>query len=427
MENTDPWVLLVAGLLLGWLFGWLMELLFFRKSKGGAQSEQVDALSTQLASCEQQVRDLHAAALNAPAEVTAYEAQITALNGQLARLESEIKRLRAAPVAAAAVGATAAGWGTRGEPDLSLAELPTEPSDLEALEGIGPVMAARLRDAGITNYARLARTTPAWLDDLFRAPAWRRPAYDMWIAQARLADAGDAAGLKVLQDRLYARHGDNLALIFGIGPAGADALRRAGITSFAALAATDPEQLRLIAVETGIRNPDVDSWIREAELRAAGKRIARSPYLRDSATLVACPQDLSRVRGIGSILETRLYAAGIGTFWELAGLSDEELARVLDADSAHGVSLSDIKASARHLATSTGTAGLAWDGTPPDDLEVLAGIGQVYERRLVEGGICTYRALATATEEELDTIIRPQGTTRPDYASWIAQAKALTD
>jgi predicted flap endonuclease-1-like 5' DNA nuclease len=45
----------------------------------------------------------------------------------------------------------------------------------------------------------------------------------------------------------------------------------------------------------------------------------------------------------------------------------------------------------------------------------------------VEGGVCTYRALATATEEELDTIIRPQGTTRPDYASWIAQAKALTD
>jgi predicted flap endonuclease-1-like 5' DNA nuclease len=162
-------------------------------------------------------------------------------------------------------------------------------------------------------------------------------------------------------------------------------------------------------------------------LRAAGKRITRSPYLRETATMIACPQDLSRVRGIGPVLETKLYAAGIGTFWELATLNDEELGRILEVEHVAGISLSDIKSSARHLAEDSGTTGLAWDGTAPDDLELLAGIGEAYERRLVEGGICTYRALAAATADELDAIIKPQGKTRPDYESWIAQAKARVD
>jgi predicted flap endonuclease-1-like 5' DNA nuclease len=88
--------------------------------------------------------------------------------------------------------------------------------------------------------------------------------------------------------------------------------------------------------------------------------------------------------------------------------------------------LSTIKSSARALAEETGTIGLAWDGTPPDDMELIEGIGEEYERRLVEGGICTYGALAAATEEELDAIIAPKGA-KPDYASWIAQAKARLD
>ncbi len=321
----------------------------------------------------------------------------------------------------------AADWDQRTAPVPGPAELPTEPDDLEALEGIGPVMAARLRDAGVINYPRLALLTPAWLDDMLRIPPWRRPAYDEWIAQARLAAAGETAALAALQAQLNSRQGDNLMLIYGIGPGGADALRAAGITSFAALAATDPEQLRAIAVAAGIRNPDVDAWIHEAGLRAAGKRIARSPHLREVATMISCPQDLSRVRGIGAVLESKLYAAGIGTFWELAGLNDEELGRILEADNIPDISLSSIKSSARHLAEDTGSTGLAWDGTPPDDLELLAGIGEIYERRLVEGGICTYRALATATVEELETITKPQGSARPDYASWIAQAKARAD
>jgi predicted flap endonuclease-1-like 5' DNA nuclease len=333
--------------------------------------------------------------------VTAYEAQI-------ASLEAELQGLR--------VGAVGTG----------IIELPTEPDNLEALEGIGPVMAARLREAGITNYARLARVTPAWLDDMMHIPAWRRPAYDEWIAQAQLAAAGDVEGLKALQDVLNARQGDNLTLIYGIGPAGAAALHRAGITSFAALAAADPDQLRQIAVEAGINAPDVDAWIQEAGLRAAGKRVTRSPDLRDTATLVVCPQDLSRVRGIGAVLETRLYAAGVGTFWELASLSDEELGRILGAEELPNLSLDTIKSSAHDLAEETGTIGLTWDGTPPDDLELIEGIGEEFERRLVEGGICTYGALATATEEELDAIIEPKGA-KPDYASWIAQAKARSN
>ncbi len=428
MENVNPWVLLVAGALLGWLGGWLMELLFFRRDAATSSTEQIGLLTTQLTSCESELQNLRLTAPARPsADVTAYEAQIAALQTQNATLEAELKRLRVAPIAAAAATASVADWGVKTASVPILAELPVAPDDLETLEGIGPVIAVRLRDAGVTNYARLANLTPAWLDDMLRIPAWRRPAYDEWIAQARLAAAGDDAALAVLQAQLNSRQGDNLLLIYGVGPTTADALRAAGVTSFAALAEADPDRLRVIAIEAGIPNADVDAWMREAGLRAAGKRIARSPHLREVATMMSCPQDLARVRGIGAVLESKLYAAGIGTFWELAGLSDEELGRILEADEIPDISLSSIKSSARHLAEDTGTTGLAWDGTPPDDLELLAGIGETYERRLVEGGICTYRALAAATVEELEAIIKPQGSARPDYASWIAQAKARAD
>ena len=40
-------------------------------------------------------------------------------------------------------------------------------------------------------------------------------------------------------------------------------------------------------------------------------------------------QPLTRVKGIGQKLRRRLYNAGVGTYWELASLSDDELRDIL--------------------------------------------------------------------------------------------------
>jgi predicted flap endonuclease-1-like 5' DNA nuclease len=77
------------------------------------------------------------------------------------------------------------------------------------------------------------------------------------------------------------------------------------------------------------------------------------------------------------------------------------------------------------LAVQTNTLGRAWDGTPPDDFEVFEGIGEVYERRLYEAGICTYEALAASTTERLQEVCQAPDWNRPNYAAWIAKSTEL--
>lgn len=297
--------------------------------------------------------------------------------------------------------------------------------DLTSLEGIGPVYAAKLRERGITTFADLAAADEAALGDIIGAPAWRRINYSEWIAQAQLAAAGDESGLHELQNSLFRRGGDNLNRIHGMGERSATALHAAGITTYAALAEATPQRLDEIVREAGVRGGfDYEAWINEAGLRAAGKRV---PGTRARSThVVPCPQDLSAVPGIGPVFEERLYSRGIGSYWALAELPVEELMTILDARSVPGVDLEAIKTGAMQLAAETNSLGRAWDGTPPDDFDGLPGIGEVYERRLYEAGICTYAAMAATTPERLAEICKAPAMRTPDYAAWIATAAELS-
>ncbi len=130
---------------------------------------------------------------------------------------------------------------------------------------------------------------------------------------------------------------------------------------------------------------------------------------------------------MGSAFEQRLYEAGIGTYWEVGNLPDEELQRFLAADQEHRPNLdfAAIRKDALRLAEATNTVGLLWDGETPDDFEPIHGIGKVFEQRLYDAGIRTYRALANTTPEQLAEFCKARPPQRPDYASWIRQAQAL--
>lgn len=297
--------------------------------------------------------------------------------------------------------------------------------DLTRLEGIGPTYASRLHEHGITTYAQLAVTDEATLAGIIAAPAWRRIQYADWIAQARLAAAGDDTGLEAIQDRLFRREGDNVGLIHGVGDRTAAALRTAGLGTFATLAAASPEQVEAAVHEAGGRGGDYSAWIEEAGVRAAGRRVLNPNRRPRAAYVVSCPQDLSAVAGIGPVLEQRLYAAGIGSYWELAELPTDELEAVLDLHAFGGVDITAIKAEAMRLAVASNSLGRAWDGTPPDDFEQLGGIGEVYERRLYEAGICTFAALAATSPERLAEICQAPAMRMPDYAAWIDRAAEL--
>jgi predicted flap endonuclease-1-like 5' DNA nuclease len=303
--------------------------------------------------------------------------------------------------------------------------------DLTRLEGIGPTYARRLRAAGITTFAQLAAADEATLSEIIGAPAWRQPNFGDWITQAQLAAAGDEAGLKALQDVLFSRKGDNLALIAGLGDTGVEVLKGGGITSFAALADATPEQLDELFAKADARGGDSAAWIAEAQLRAAGKRIARptartrsrSGALLD-AQLRSCPQDLEQIQGIGRVYEQRLYAAGIGTFWEVGMVPPDELKTILGIQEFQDVDLAAIQADALRLAQETDAMGETWDGSEPDDFDELEGIGPVLERRLYAAGICTYEELAQTARERLVEICKAPSFNRPDYDKWIEVAQA---
>ena len=298
--------------------------------------------------------------------------------------------------------------------------------DLTLLEGIGPAYATRLRASGITTFEQLAGSDEEILTIIIGAPAWRRVHYGDWIAQARLAAAGDDAGLKELQDELFSRQGDNLVLVAGVGSQSLEVLHGSGITTYAALAAADPEDLAALFADADVRAGDFEAWIAEAKLRAAGKRVQRTrnrPADMEILETRSCPQDLELIDGVGTVYEQRLYEVGVGSFWEVGMLPEVVLTEILEVEEFQDVDLPAIKADALRLAEETETMGRVWDGSEPDNFEPLEGIGPVLERRLYAAGVCTFEALAAASVELLEEVCHAPAFQKVDYGRWIEQAK----
>lgn len=104
-------------------------------------------------------------------------------------------------------GPEAAPSGVRAESIPSVVEEtpppPLMPDDLKRIEGIGPKLSAILQAAGITTFAQLAQTDVERLQDILsQAGITQISDPTTWPEQARLAAAGDWAGLEALQARL---------------------------------------------------------------------------------------------------------------------------------------------------------------------------------------------------------------------------------
>lgn len=142
-------------------------------------------------------------------------------------------------------------------------------------------------------------------------------------------------------------------------------------------------------------------------------------------TLSGKLQALTLIKGIGSVFQQRLYSGGIGTFWEVANIHDEDMRPVLQLseNQANRFDFAAIRADAYRLAQETGTIGLIWQGARVDDFETLPGLGKVFEQRLYEAGICTYEGLLEAGKEELAAIVQAPEMSTPDFDAWIELAR----
>lgn len=137
-------------------------------------------------------------------------------------------------------------------------------------------------------------------------------------------------------------------------------------------------------------------------------------------------QKLSVINGIGETYEQRLYHAGVGSFWEVAHLSNAEFQQMLRLNNWQMLAADwdGIRARARQLAQDTNSIGVLWEGETPDDFGRIDGIGKMFELRLYRAGLRTYAALAGSTVEELNRILGPM-VVKPDVGQWIAQAQQL--
>ncbi|MCU0492391.1 MAG: DUF3141 domain-containing protein [Chloroflexaceae bacterium] len=66
-------------------------------------------------------------------------------------------------------------------------------------------------------------------------------------------------------------------------------------------------------------------------------------------------------------------------------------------------------------------------GPVADRLTDINGIGASYAKKLNDGGIFTFAALAACTPEQVLAIIKPAAWQKLDVASWIEQARAFTE
>lgn len=227
------------------------------------------------------------------------------------------------------------------------------------------------------------------------------------LLEAQLAATKDALQARQVEfDKLQ----EQLTAVSAERDALKSAVEAQSTTSAAEISAD--ERLRLIREHV--------KRVKEAAMRAA---VESGGEVRSSE----CPQDLAMAKGIGAVFERRLYAAGIGTFWELANLTGDDLKHILELDDLQSlrIDLDKIRADAQRLAIETNSVGRVWQGAEADDFELLEGIGSAYERKLYEAGICTYEALANTPIERLMEICPPTKLRKPDYAGWIAQARNL--
>ncbi|MFQ3615227.1 MAG: helix-hairpin-helix domain-containing protein [Cyanobacteriota bacterium] len=177
----------------------------------------------------------------------------------------------------------------------------------------------------------------------------------------------------------------------------------------------------------------------QANVVDAGERVTIAPAHSDMPSIVVAPQDseiiqaaglISEVRrdplrdisGIGPIYEQKLFSAGIYTFADLAALTPTQVQAIIRPAAWQPIFPAVWIEEAARFAQGVDIP----PDTHHDPLRDINGIGPVYEQKLFDGGIFTFADLATATPEQLRSLIQPESWQRFDPEAWIAEAQVIS-
>jgi predicted flap endonuclease-1-like 5' DNA nuclease len=149
------WFLL--GLLLGWLLNWLLSKWLGKGDQGGHGGTMAQSYSAPIAPAAMPVRS-------------------NLMNG------------------VDVVAAAAAGFSVKGQDDIII------------IEGIGPKIKELFNQHGVSTFEQVSKMSVAEMSAILDkgGPRFKMANPGSWAEQARLAAANEWAGLKKLQDELYA-------------------------------------------------------------------------------------------------------------------------------------------------------------------------------------------------------------------------------
>jgi predicted flap endonuclease-1-like 5' DNA nuclease len=410
MQNL--WIWLLIAFLIGVLLEWLLEMFFFRRR----WRVMIETCERNLAQAQADLKAKSAdldAALKAKADLTA---TLQARDKEIADLKAQLARANADLNAALGDKATlTSSLSLRdkeaGDFKLQIGKLTTDFTALTAAK-VAVDASLKSRDTEIADLkARLAKAEAdlkAALADKSNFSASQ---------QSRDKETGDLkAQLAKLAAEVTAIGAAKIALDATVNSRDAD------------LAACRKSREDLTAERDRLNKEIADL---KAKLAATPATVPVPTIQRRSADdetpyEAGCPQHLSDVNGIGSVYEQRLYEAGVGSYWDLAHLSNDDIKRILQVTDLQleRMNFDEIRADSMRLAQETRTKGRKWSGGAPDDFEPMEGIGHVFEKRLYDAGICTYEALAQLTPQILDEVCESPRI-KPDYQNWIKQAQKL--
>lgn len=156
------WIL--VGLILGWVIEWVIDWLFWRKPKG-ASPEELAALK---------------------ADNQRLQSQLAVCGQKQAELEAENSRLKASANAGQAEPVPATRQAAVGDVEATMTSFrPVQPDPLADIDGIGPVYAKRLNEAGIYSFTQLAELSAERVREIIKPEEWQKIEPEKWIAEAR--------------------------------------------------------------------------------------------------------------------------------------------------------------------------------------------------------------------------------------------------
>ncbi|MGB2774449.1 MAG: helix-hairpin-helix domain-containing protein, partial [Anaerolineae bacterium] len=157
---------------------------------------------------------------------------------------------------------------------------------------------------------------------------------------------------------------------------------------------------------------------------AVGMAVSGLPT-RGPAAITLGDDPLIDIDGIGPAYDQRLRAAGITTFAGLAALSVEQVAAIIKAPAWRKTNYADWLRQAR-LAAEQGAAALqaqpSLRALQPDNLALLAQVGEKTADALAAAGFYSFAGLAAATPAELAAAVEDAGLPAGNYAAWIQEA-----